>query len=80
MTVQSGMGLPHSKTSRTRWCDSLFAISIMHKPGCLAMGDAIEPGAKCLRNLKRFQSPKCVEPNLLMQVERVVGVRDGRRR
>jgi hypothetical protein len=40
------------------------------------MGDPIKPGAEGLGDLKGFQPAKCVEPNFLMQVERVVGVRD----
>lgn len=55
--------------------ERFFTNSIKHKAGGLVMGNAIEPGAKCLGDLKGFQSAKGVEPYLLMQVERVVSIR-----
>src|SRR5215471_4082774 len=55
---------------------SLFTNPIPHKSGRFMMGNAIEPGTESLRHLQRFKSAKCVEPNFLVQIERVFGTRD----
>src|SRR4029077_1848270 len=36
--------------------------------------DAIQPGTKGFGHLKRFQSAKCIKPNLLMKIEGVSSV------
>ena len=77
--IESGVGIGFGRfeLSFSERVDRPFlANAIAHKPGGLVMGDAIEPGAKGLGNLKGFQPAKGVQPNLLVQVERVVGVWD----
>ena len=50
--------------------------SVAHKSSRFVMCDAVEPNSERSRQLKRFQSAKRVEPDLLVKIKRIVSVWD----
>jgi len=59
-----------------RRSDLFLTDFVAHKSSRLVMGDAIEPGPERFGYLERFQSAKCLEPDFLMKIKRIVSVWD----